>query len=189
LQDEPDQEEKTLERNNYRINHVDRAIINILQENALARPSEIKSKLGMADNYIRKRMRYLLDRNVYSREAVFNPVFLENHTWCSIGISTSTRDIHQVIDEILAFKPVYLAAICLGGFNIIIGAHFQNTDQLHQFVAFDLPSIDGITSTETFIHVIPLKYHRIALNSPLIREKADMQKWRTSNYGDVKRPD
>jgi len=145
----------------YEVDEIDRRILAILREDGLSRPASLKSKLGIGESTIRKRMKDMLDNEVYKVEAVPNPEVLEYEAWATMGITVNQQDTHKVIDAILKYPAVYLASISLGRFNIIIAARFHNTDMLNQFVTIDLSSIPGISSTETYLHNKPLKYHNI----------------------------
>lgn len=151
----------------YWIDNVDQEIIAVLREDGLARPDGIKSKVSLGESTIRKRMTYMLDNDVYARQiVVLSPQILENEIWVTIGITTNGRDAHEVVDAILKYSTVYLACVSLGRFNVVISARFYNMGLMNDFVTRELPSINGISSTETFVHIKPLKYHNIPLVYP-----------------------
>jgi len=151
----------TVSHNRYEVDEVDRRILGILRENGLTRPASLKSMLGIGESTIRKRMKDMLDNEVYKVEIVPNPEILQYEAWATIGITVNQQSAHKVIDSIIKYPAVYLASVSLGRFNLIIAARFHNTNLLNQFVMMDLPSIQGISSTQTFLHSKPLKYHNI----------------------------
>lgn len=151
----------TVSHSHYEVDEVDRRILGILGEDGLARPASLKSRLGIGESAIRKHMKDMLDNEVYEVEVVPNPEILEHEAWATMGITINQQHAHKVIDSIIKYPDVYLASVALGRFNLIIAARFHNTNLLNQFVMTDLPSIQGISSTETFLHNKPLKYHNI----------------------------
>ncbi len=153
--------EVAVSRNRYEIDEVNRRILSILREDGLIRLASLKSRLGLAESTIRKRMKDMLANEVYKVGVVPNPEMLENEAWATIGITINHQYAHKVIDSIIKYSAVYLASVSLGRFNIIIAARFSNTDLLNQFITVELSSIQGISSTETFLHNKPLKYHNI----------------------------
>lgn len=151
----------TASGNHYEADEVDRRILSILGEDGLARPATLKSRLGIGETTIRKRMKNMLNNGVFRIEVVPNIEVLEYEAWATMGISINHQFAHKVLDAIIKHPAVYLASVSLGRFNLIIAARFHNIDLLHQFVNMDLPAIEGVSSIETFLHNKPLKYHNI----------------------------
>jgi Lrp/AsnC family transcriptional regulator for asnA, asnC and gidA len=143
---------------------VDQGIVSALWEDGRARVDSISTALGVSQATVRRRLYYMLSNDLCKREIVLSPSVLGTETWATIGISTRSRDVHEVIDELLKYPAVYLASSSLGKFNIVLGTRFRSIDLLNRFVMVDLPTTDGITSTETFVHNKPLKYHNIVMN-------------------------
>ncbi|MFC1911955.1 Lrp/AsnC family transcriptional regulator [Chloroflexota bacterium] len=153
--------EATVSHSRYEVDEVDRRIFGILREDGLTRPASLKSRLGIGEGTIRKRMKDMLDNEVYKVEVVPNPEILEYEAWATMGITINHQSAHKLIDSLIKYPAVYLASVSLGRFNVIIAARFQNTNLLNQFVTGDLSSIPGISSVETHLHNKPLKYHNI----------------------------
>lgn len=145
------------------IDKTDRNILAILGQDGSARPAAIKARLGLGESTIRKRIQYMMNNNIFRKEVVLSSQMLENETWATMGILTNGRDAHRVIDSLVKLPAIYLASVSLGKFNIVTAGHFANIDLLNRFVTEELPGIEGISSTETFVHNRPLKYHNIAL--------------------------
>ena len=166
----------TASQNRYEVDEVDRRILDILREDGLTRPARLKSMSGIGESTIRKHMKDMLDNEVYKVEVVPDPEILGYEAWATIGITINQQSAHEVIDSIIKYPAVYLASVSLGRFNLIIAARFHNTDLLNQFVTMDLSSIPGISSTETFVHNKPLKYHNINWSI----QEIDLEKTRLS---------
>jgi len=147
--------------NHYQIDKADRKILSILMEDALIRPSNIKSSLGMGESTIRKRIKNMANNGIFKTVVVPNPEVLENDVWATIGITISNRLSKDVLDDIVKYPEVYLASNAIGRFNLVIAARFNHIDLANQFINFKLQALDGISYVEKFVHSKPLKYHNI----------------------------
>lgn len=148
-------------RNGYKGDEVDQRILDVLTKDGLTSTKALKLRLGIGENTIRKRIRRMLDNEVYKLEVVPNPALLENEMWATTGIVINHQFRNETMEDIVRHPAVYLASASLGKFNIIIATRFHNTNLLNQFVTVDLLSMLGISSVETFVHTKPLKYHNV----------------------------
>jgi len=151
----------TFNRSHYEVDEVDRRILDILSENGLARPASLKSRLGIGENTIRKRMKAMLQNEVYKLNVVPLVDALQYEVEATTGITTNHQFPHKIIDSIIEHPEVFLASVSLGRFNLIIGTRFRSANLLNQFVTTVLPSIPGISSTETYLHTKRLKYYNV----------------------------
>lgn len=147
--------------NYYKIDEVDRRILSILMEDGLTRPADMKSRLGIGESTIRKRMKKISSNGLFRIVVVPNPEVLEQEVWGTMGITINNRPAHEVLDDMVKYPEVYLASVSIGRFNLVIAARFHDINFLNHFVTIDLPAIDGVSYVETFLHNKPLKYHNI----------------------------
>ena len=145
----------------YQIDETDRKIINCLAEDGLTPMKVLKSRLGLGENTIRKRIKTMLEHRAFNIEVVPNPEVSEYETWATMGVNTSGQFVHKVIDAIIENPAVYLASDSIGRLNIVIAVRFHNINLLNAFVHTELASIKGVSSIETFLHTKPVKYHNI----------------------------
>jgi Lrp/AsnC family transcriptional regulator for asnA, asnC and gidA len=145
----------------YEMDDTDRRIVNLLKQDALAPSRVLKSKLGLGEGTIRKRIKKMLREEVFKIEVVPNPKSLEYEVWATIGLVVNNQFTHNVVNAVIKNSAVYLASVCLGRFNVILSAHFDNVDSLNAFIKAKLVKIKGVSTAETFIHTKPLKYHSI----------------------------
>jgi Lrp/AsnC family transcriptional regulator, regulator for asnA, asnC and gidA len=145
------------------IDDIDRQIVGILTLDGLTPPAipTLKKKLKMAEGTIRKRVKEMLEHEVFKIEVAPNPAVLEYEVWATIGIVVTRRSAHELIDIIVKNPDVYLASTSLGRFNIVISARFHNIDLFTKFVNEELIQVPGISYVESFLHTKPLKYHNI----------------------------
>ena len=154
---------------NYKVDETDRRIISVLKEDGLLRPKTVKTRLRLGESTVRKRIRSMLKAGAFTMEVVPNPEVLGSEVWATMGVTTNHQFAHEVIDTLLKHPAVYLAAVSLGRFNIILSARFHNIDQLHWFINGELSKIEGVSSIETLLHSKPLKYHSITWPDSLNR--------------------
>jgi len=145
----------------HELDEVDSAILSTLRQDGLVRPTSLKSKLGIGEGAIRKRIRDMLDHEVFQTVAVSNSEVIEYELWATMGIKVNDRFSHKSVKTLTDNPAVYLASYSLGRFNFIIEARFRSITLLEQFVSTDLPIIKGVDSVETFLHVKHLKYNNI----------------------------
>ena len=157
------------------LDEVDSKILNILQEDGLARPQDLKSKLGIGESTIRKRVSNMLNNGAFKTIVVPNPEVLEYEVWVTMGITVNDQFSRQTMKTLTEHPAVYLASYSIGRFNLIIAARFHSIDLLDRFVNMELPAIAGVGSVETFLHVRPLKYHNINWYSLTSSEALDRQ--------------
>lgn len=153
------------------LDEVDSKILSILQEDGLVRPQDIKSKLGIGESTIRKRVSNMLNNGAFKTVVVPNPEVLEYEAWATMGITVNDRFSPKTMRILAEHPAVYLASYSIGRFNLIIAARFHSIDLLDRFVNMELPIITGVGSVETFLHVMPLKYHNINWH-PLMSSEA-----------------
>jgi len=153
--------QRTASSHSYKLDEIDFKIIDALRQDGLARPAELKSRLGISESTVRKRVKEMQKHGVFKIEVAPNPRTLEYEVWATIGIVMTNRSAHEVIDAIVNNPAVYLASVSVGRFNIIIAARFHNIDLLSQFVNVELTRIPGVVAVETFLHTKPLKYHNV----------------------------
>ncbi len=143
------------------IDDTDRMIINVLMEDALIPARVVKTRLGIGEGTIRKRIKKMLNEEVIKIETVLNPDFLEYEVWATIGLIINNQNAHKVIDTILQNPAVYLASVSLGRFNIVMSTRFNNIGLLNEFINMELAKTEGVVTAETFLHTKVLKYHNI----------------------------
>lgn len=147
--------------NSHELDDIDRKIISVLTEDALTPIRVLKTRLGIAESTIRKRVERMLQEEVLKIEVVPNPESMEYEVWATIGLTVNSMSTDKVINNIIQNPAVYLASASLGRFNIVISARFHNIDLLNEFINTEIANTHGIGLTEVFLHTRPIKYHNI----------------------------
>jgi len=142
----------------YEVDDIDKQILNILSEDALTPVRLLEERLSIGAATIRSRIKRMLKEGSFKVVVCANPYVLEYEVWATIGLNIVEWSADDVINTLITNPAVYLASACLGRFNIVISAHFKNTDSLNEFVQVELAETKGISAIEIFLHARPLKY-------------------------------
>jgi Lrp/AsnC family transcriptional regulator, regulator for asnA, asnC and gidA len=145
----------------YQVDETDRKILEILMQDGLARPSEMKRHIGLMEAAIRKRVKTMASNEVFKIQVVPNIEVLDYEAWATMGININYQFDHGSLDSLVKTQAIYLISTSLGRFNLIVAARFHNMDSLTHFVKTELQKIPGVTCVEVFLHSQPLKYHNI----------------------------
>lgn len=113
--------------------------------------SGLARRLGISRAYASKRLHSLLDQKTTRITAFTNLLALGYRTMAVTGIRVSPGQLHAVADRLRAIPNVFSVVIAAGWQDIIIWTVFANPADLSGFLAKELGSISGITSTETMM--------------------------------------
>ena len=144
----------------FKFRNIDRKILDASEFTISSIPF-LKTKLKISEGTIRKHIKNMIMHEMIKIEVTPNPLVLAYEVWSIIGIKVRLKSVHEVLDKIIEFPSVYLAATSLGRFNIVISARFLDTESFSRFANEDLSKIQGISYIESFILTKPLKYHNI----------------------------
>lgn len=146
----------------YELDAIDRSILDVLMEDGLCHPVTIKTKLGMSESTIRKRINKMLKNDAFRIEVIPNLAILKERIWADIGlVIENNSSAHKVIDSIISKQAVHGIASVLGRYDIMMGGTFKDIDSLNSFVNNVLSEIEGVSSIDIYILAGPLKYYRI----------------------------
>ncbi len=146
----------------YQVDETDRRILEILMQDGLARPTEIKAHVDLMEAAIRKRLKNMASNEVFKIQVIPNIDVLDYEAWATMGININYQFDHNSLHSLVRNQAVYLIATSLGRFNLIVAARFLNMESLTKFVKTELQKISGVTYVEVFLHNQPLKYHNIS---------------------------
>jgi len=146
-------------RYEYSILDSDLKILKILMSDGLARPDIIREKVGISEGTIRNRINYMKDHRLITLEVIPNRDILEEQAQATLDIVTKHNFNDRMLETIVDDPHVYLVAACLGRFDLVVGARFDNIDLLSQFVATKLGALEGINFIETSIDCKPNKFY------------------------------
>jgi Lrp/AsnC family transcriptional regulator for asnA, asnC and gidA len=134
-----------------KLDWLDKAIITQLNRDARLPSARIARDLGVSERTVHNRIQRLIELQVIKTVAVVNPAAF-NYTlavdiYCELEVGLE----EQVIEEILTFPQISYLAISTGDQDITLQANFQNSEEMHEFIARQLHQIPGIRRTRTVL--------------------------------------
>jgi Lrp/AsnC family transcriptional regulator for asnA, asnC and gidA len=134
-----------------RLNQLDRALIELLNQDARLSSAEIARRLGVPERTVNYRIRRLKELNVIQPVAVVNPtVFgysLAVDIFCELDVGFQS----QAIEAILNLPEVCYVAITTGDQDLSLQAIFKNGDEMQEFVTHKLHQVPGMRRTRTVL--------------------------------------
>jgi Lrp/AsnC family transcriptional regulator, regulator for asnA, asnC and gidA len=138
------------------LDHLDRQIIWLSQENARMSSRDMARRLGdVSDRVVRYRLKRLLDRHILLVQARVNPHEVGYPVVADSIIEVLPWKFAGVCAALVAMERVcYVSAAPLewgGGRHLSIETNCRNERELADFVQIDLPRIDGIVGAQTMV--------------------------------------
>ncbi|MET0590869.1 MAG: Lrp/AsnC family transcriptional regulator [Naasia sp.] len=131
---------------------VSKAIIEQLQSDGRRSYAEIGKAVGLSEAAVRQRVQKLTDSGVMQIVAVTDPMQLGFYRQAMIGIRAS-GDTRVVAEAIAALDEVDYVVLTAGNFDILAEVVCENDDDLITLLNSRIRTLDGVSSTETFVYL------------------------------------
>jgi Lrp/AsnC family transcriptional regulator for asnA, asnC and gidA len=135
---------------------VSKAIIEQLQHDGRRSYADIGKAVGLSEAAVRQRVQKLTESGVMQIVAVTDPMQLGFYRQAMIGIRCS-GDTRVVAERLADLDEVDYVVLTAGNFDILAEVVCENDDDLIALLNSRVRSIEGVTSTETFVY---LKLHK-----------------------------
>lgn len=136
-----------------KIDHVDKQILQILQEDGRTPYTEIAHQLDLSEGTIRSRIARLLHDEVFEFVIHTAPEKLGLHVKAIIGLTTKLGLQKNVAEQVSKFHEVRFVGTFSGKDDLIIQACFHNNDELITFVNEQLSQIEGILAANVSLEL------------------------------------
>ncbi|MFP3387905.1 Lrp/AsnC family transcriptional regulator [Brevibacillus sp. SIMBA_040] len=136
-----------------KLDHVDKQILQILQEDGRIPYTEIAHQLGVSEGTIRSRITRLLQDGVFQFVIHPDPEKLGLHVQAIIGLTTKLGLQKSVAAELSKFSAVRFVGAFSGKHDLIIQACFHSNDELITFVNERLSQIEGIAAADVSLEL------------------------------------
>ena len=141
-----------------RIDNVDRAILECLQEDARMQCSEIARRLGyMTARAVRNRLGKLIDEGYIAIRAGAVPEKLGYAISADIAIDVEPGTTELVAESLVELDEVYYAALTTGDTDVSVSVLVVSMGDLQTFISDKLHSIPGVRKTRTYVLTRVLK--------------------------------
>jgi len=131
------------------LDDTDIAIVRLLQEHGRTSNAQIARDLGVSEATVRKRIDRLFQDEVIKVTAVLNPRKLGYTSDVLIGIRVAPGRLLEVGRVLAALDQVVYLGYVTGSYDILTEMLFRDDEELFHFLEQEMPSIDGVVSTET----------------------------------------
>jgi Lrp/AsnC family transcriptional regulator for asnA, asnC and gidA len=137
----------------FRPDEIDRKIIAALQENGRVSFKHIGRNLNIADSTVRFRTERMVKSGFLRITAVVDPLFSENSILALVGIKLQKGNHVNLNRRILEIPGVKSVSNCTGSFDLLVEVFAENREGLRRILVEDMPKLDVIAVTETFIYL------------------------------------
>ncbi|WP_139489255.1 Lrp/AsnC family transcriptional regulator [Brevibacillus dissolubilis] len=136
-----------------RIDHLDRQILQILQDDGRTPYTEIAHQLKISEGTVRSRISRLLHDGVFEFVIRTDPVKLGLNVQTIIGLNTKLGLQQQVAEELSQLPEVRFVGAFSGKHDLIIQAFFYSNTELIHFVNERLSRIEGILGADVSLEL------------------------------------
>lgn len=157
------------------VDDLDLDIIAHLRQDGRKSHRELARILDCSEATIRRRVKSLIDDGHIRIVAIADPFRLGYKIDVIMGIEVKPGKINDVANHLAQLERVRAVTITTGVYDLVIAAMFQSNDELLDFVAKDVGSVDGIAATQTShaLRVVKRSYDLFAEeygSSPVVTE-------------------
>lgn len=169
-------EENALVRHFRDLDQVEVSLIAELEMNPKQTQTELALKLGLSQPTVGAKLQRLFDDQIIKTVCVPAPTALGYSTCVILGINTHPSELLTVADRLADFETVFHIMLCMGRFDILAWALFQQRNDFLEFFVNKVGNLPGVISTETMLtlrHVkiydpmFPYNGHSSANQAPL----------------------
>lgn len=146
---------------NTRASHTDRAvplddvakaIIEQLQQDGRRSYAAIGKVVGLSEAAVRQRVQRLTESGVIQVVAVTDPLQLGFARQAMIGIRVN-GPLVPVADQLAELEAIDYVVITAGSYDLLVEAVCENDADLLELISEKIRTIEGVTSTETFMYL------------------------------------
>jgi len=132
-----------------KLDHVDKKILEILQENAKTPYSQIASQVGISEATVHLRIKKLVAAGVIKRfQAIVDPEKVGKKVTAIIAVIATPQKYSQVLKQLEKLEDVYEIYDVTGEYSTILKVRVKNKEELARLIDL-VGSIDGVESTKT----------------------------------------
>ena len=135
-----------------KLDALDEAIVAVLQEDGRRSYGEIGEAVGLSEAATRQRVNRPRESGAMRIVAVTDPVALGRGVVATIGLRVS-GDTRAAATRLAAIETVEYVVVTAGSFDLIVEVVCTDEAELLAVINDQIRSIDGVSETETFMHL------------------------------------
>ncbi len=160
-----------------RLDHTDRAIIALLNEDGRMSSAEIARRLtDVPPRTVSYRIDHLIERGIISVKAIVNPPALGYNVLADVFLEVEPGRVRAVADIVASFPEVSYVACATGDSDVSISVRVRNNEELFNFVTDQLSEIPGVRRTQTHLLPVMIKDIDSWLPTELIPDEFEREK-------------
>jgi Lrp/AsnC family transcriptional regulator, regulator for asnA, asnC and gidA len=145
------------------LDQMDRAIISLLQHDGRLPYREIARQLGVAEGTIRLRANRLTRSGALTIVAIADPFRLGYRVLAFSLLKVLPDKQRSVIDALMSWDEITYISSCTGRADLYAQLVCRDHDHLWELLYERMPTVGGITDSETFME---LKMHKVSYIYP-----------------------
>jgi Lrp/AsnC family transcriptional regulator for asnA, asnC and gidA len=137
---------------------VSKRIVELLQDDGRKPFVTIAREVGLSEAAVRQRVQKLIDADVMQIVAVTDPLQVGFSRQAMIGVRVA-GDVARVAEALCDLSEVSYVVTTAGSFDLLVEVVCEDDDHLLDLLMGRIRSLDGVTSTETFVYLKLNKQH------------------------------
>ena len=139
------------------IDSLDEQLIHLLEQDAGQSSKALAKRLNASPATIRRRIRKLVQEDVIHIRALLNPSKIGLMA-AVLTLDVDHRSLGKAIKQLASKDNVVWLSTITGRFDIMALLRIKSTDELFAFLQEELPKIQGVKNSETFVCLHVLKH-------------------------------
>jgi len=136
----------------YKIDKIDRMIINLLLEDGRKSASEIARQIGNISNrVVRYRIDRMLEAGIFQISAILQPQAFGLDVYADVWMEVESDKIPEVVKQMAEKENVTYVASSLGEADVSIQVVAKDTEEIYRFVTEIVRKVPGVRKTVTSI--------------------------------------
>jgi Lrp/AsnC family transcriptional regulator for asnA, asnC and gidA len=142
----------------YKIDNIDRKIVNLLMEDGRMHAAEITRRIGnISERAVRYRIDRMTENGVIKISAIVNPTGVGMSVVADVWLEVDSDAILDVARKMADFDNVSYVACSIGETDISLQIQARDTGEVYRFVTEVIGKVPGVRKTTTSIVPLVLK--------------------------------
>lgn len=130
---------------------IDRKLIAALKTDGRMSYTELAGRLNVAEGTARNRLQRLIDSETIRITPIVDQMKIGYRLNVWIGVRCQPGTLTNVAAALAGFHPIRYVGACTGAYDVICEGVFLSQDEMLAFLEREIPTVDGITGTETSV--------------------------------------
>jgi Lrp/AsnC family transcriptional regulator for asnA, asnC and gidA len=133
------------------IDDLDRRLIGALKVDGRMRHTDIAARIGVTEGTVRNRMQRLLEDGTLRIVPIVDQTKIGYRLNVWIGLRVRPGTFGKVAERLASFNAIRYVGACTGAYDVIAEGIFLSEAEMYAFLEEDIPTVDGIISTESSV--------------------------------------